>query len=316
MKRQSSDPIVIRYEHNPILSARDFPPEYRIEYCFNSGVVEFDNRILMMCRLENKALRPLFWIAESEDGIRFTPRPAPVKLPIDDPDFREYTSATFYDPRITRIGDIYYIIHAAHSSHGCRLSLLETTDFDSFNWRGFISQPDNRNGVLFPEKIKGLYCRLDRPNTEGQFGDMWISYSPDLIHWGQSKCVLRNSDRMQWAYTKIGPGAVPIRTPQGWLNIYHGVRTMCSSHYLYSLGVCLHDLDDPSRIAARYDGMILTPEKEYELVGQTPSVVFTCGVIAQENGNIKLYYGGADAVMCLGFTTVDKLLDACALHPA
>jgi len=303
--------VVDRYEGNPILTGRDFNPAYRIQYVFNSGVIKFRGKYLMMCRVENMALRPAFWIADSDDGSSFKPRPAPVQMPTDNPEFREYTAATFYDPRITRIGDTYYIIHAAHSGHGCRLSLLETKDFDQFTWRGFISETDNRNGVLFPEKINGMYARLDRPNTDGNFGDMWISYSPDLMHWGNSKCVLRNAQVTQWAYTKIGPGAVPIRTNEGWLNLFHGVRTMCKSHYLYSLGVCLHDLNDPSKIIARHEGTILAPEEPYELDGQTPSVVFTCGAVVEDNGEVKLYYGGADAVMCLATTTVQRLLDAC-----
>lgn len=311
MQDYQSFDVVTRYGGNPILTGRDFPAEYRIQHCFNSGVIRFRGRYLMMCRLENMALRPSFWIADSDDGYHFTPRKSPVPLPFDNPEFREYTAATFYDPRITEIGDTYHIVHAAHSSHGCRLSLLETNDFEQFTWRGFISETDNRNGVLFPEKFNGLYCRLDRPNTGDSFGDMWVSYSPDLIHWGQSCCVLRNREVTQWAYAKIGPGAVPIKTPEGWLNIFHGVRTLCKYHHLYSLGVCLHPLNDPSRIIARYEGAILTPQTPYELNGQTPSVVFTCGAIAEPDGEVKIYYGGADAVMCVATTSITRLLDAC-----
>jgi len=302
--------IVKRYKGNPVLTKNDFPTEANIKTVFNSGVIKVDDKYIMVCRVEDAALTNRMWIAESNDGFKFIPRALPIQLPHDNPEFAEYTSSMYYDPRITKIDNAYYIVHAAHSTHGCRLSLLKTEDFENFEWMGFISETDNRNGVLFPEKIKGFFARLDRPNTGRDFGDMWISYSPDLIFWGKSKCVLRNS-QVRWAWTKIGPGAVPIKTNAGWLNIFHGVRTQCAQHYVYQLGVALHDLDDPSKIVSLAKDAILVPEELYELVGQTPSVVFTAGAIKEDDGEIKLYYGGADTVQCVGITSVEKLLDLC-----
>lgn len=303
-------PVVDRYPGNPILTGAAFPESYHILRVFNSGVVQWDERMLMACRAEDRALMNHIWMADSSDGIHFIPRPRPIELPYDDPDFAEYAAGMVYDPRITRIDDTFYLVHAAHSGHGCRLSLLQTEDFEIFRWRGHISETDNRNGVLFPERIGGAYARLDRPNTGGSFGDIWISYSPDLIHWGRAKCVLRNS-QVRWAWTKVGPGAVPIKTPEGWLNIFHGVRTQCQSHYVYQLGVCLLDLEDPSKVLAMAKEAILEPFEPYELVGQTPSVVFTSGAVVEPDGEVKIYYGGADTVQCLATTTVSRLLQAC-----
>jgi beta-1,4-mannooligosaccharide/beta-1,4-mannosyl-N-acetylglucosamine phosphorylase len=203
------------------------------------------------------------------------------------------------------------MVHAAHSGHTCRLSLVKTKDFKKIQWLGFISETDNRNGVLFPEKINGLYARLDRPNTGSNNGDIWISYSPDLIFWGKSECVFRNWEGIRWAWTKIGAGAVPIRTKEGWLTIFHGVRTQCHSHYVYQLGVCLLDLKNPAKVKAMAEDAILIPEEQYELVGQTPSVVFTCGAVVEDNGEVKIYYGGADTVQCVATTSVQRLIDAC-----
>jgi predicted GH43/DUF377 family glycosyl hydrolase len=217
----------------------------------------------------------------------------------------------YYDPRVTKIDDAYYIVHAAHSGHTCRLSLVKTEDFEKFEWQGFISETDNRNGVLFPEKINGLYARLDRPNTGADTGDIWVSYSPDLVFWGKSSCVFRNWEGIRWAWTKIGPGATPIKTPEGWLTIFHGVRTQCKQHFVYQLGVCLLDLEDPSKVKAMSEDAILIPEEQYELVGQTPSVVFTCGAVVEDDGEIKLYYGGADTVQCVATTSIERLIDAC-----
>src|SRR5262252_8791468 len=204
----------------------------------------------------------------------------------------------YYDPRITELDGIFYLMHAAHSSHGCRLSLVRTKDFSRFEWMGHVSPPDNRNGVLFPE------------NIGGPFGDMWISYSPDLIFWGKARCVLRNRD-VRWAWTKIGPGTVPIKTKHGWVTIFHGVRTQCAQHYVYQLGVCVLDLADPSRVVGRAEEAILEPEEPYELVGQTPSVVFTSGAVVEDDGTVKVYYGGADTVQCVATGRVDALVDFC-----
>jgi predicted GH43/DUF377 family glycosyl hydrolase len=307
---QLENTILTRYPGNPILTRANFPSAANIKTVFNSGIIKTHGRYIMLCRVENAALLDRFWIAESTDGYKFTPRPAPVRLPHDNPEFTEYTAGMYYDPRISEIDGVFYIVHAAHSGHGCRLSLVKTLDFEKFEWLGFISETDNRNGVLFPEKINGLYARFDRPNTGGNFGDIWVSYSPDLLFWGKSRCVLRNS-QVRWAWAKIGPGAVPIKTNAGWLNIFHGVRTQCAQHYVYQLGVALHDLNDPSKILGLAADAILTPEELYELIGQTPSVVFTSGAVLEDNGEVKIYYGGADTVQCVALTTVDKLLNAC-----
>lgn len=305
----SRGPILRRHPQGPILTGDHFPASGRISRVFNSGVIKHGGRYYMACRAESRALRDTIWIAESDDGYEFTPRPTPITVP-DDPMWREYTAGMYYDPRITKIDDTFYLMHAAHSGHGCRLSLIKTTDFDRFEWMGFVSETDNRNGVLFPEKIGGLYARFDRPNTGGNFGDMWVSYSPDLIFWGKSECVLRNAD-VRWAWTKIGPGAVPIKTSEGWLNIFHGVRTQCAQHYIYCLGVALHDLENPAKIIARCDEAILEPEEDYELTGQTPSVVFTSGAVVEDDGEVKVYYGGADTVQCVATSTIEELLYAC-----
>ena len=302
--------FVKRYAGNPILSGKDFPDEYHIAHVFNSGIIKHNGMYLMICRVEDVALRPYFWIAESKNGFDFTLRDSPIKMPTDNRDFARYAEINYYDPRITKIEDTYYIMHACHSSHDVRLSLLKTQDFDDFQWMGYVSSPGNRNGILFPEKINGLYVRLDRPMTSWDGGNMWISFSPDLIHWGQSDCVMKNSE-IRWAWSKVGGGATPIKTQEGWLNIFHGVRTQCKSHYVYMSGVCLHDLEDPRKIIATSVMPIISPMKDYELHGQTPSVVFATGAILEDDGEIKVYYGGADTVQCAGTTTLDTLLDLC-----
>ena len=304
--------LIERFEGNPILTGRSFPRSAGIAHVFNSGVCKFGGKYLMICRTETLALKAAFWIAESDDGVAFTPRDEPIEMP-SDPLFRRYADINYYDPRITEIDGVFYVMHACHSTLGdCRISLLKTTTFanDGFEWMGYVSDPGQRNGMLFPEKIGGDYVRLDRPQTSWEGGNLWMSRSPDLIHWGRSEAVMRTGD-LTWAWTKVGAGAPPIRTERGWLNIFHGVRSQVKAHLVYEVGVCLHDLADPRKITHLAPAPILTPMKLYEHVGQSPSVTFVCGAVVEDDRSVKVYYGAADTVQCVGFTTLDKLLDAC-----
>lgn len=303
--------LVRRYEHNPILTAADFPGD--IVTVFNAGVIKRGDRgYTMVCRCEDSALGRYMWVADSEDGIRFRPRPRPLAMPTDDPDFNRYCHVTksYWDPRITRIDGKYYIVHAADVTNGatCQLGLFEIDQaFDRLTWLGLISEPDNRNGVLFPERMGGMYYRLDRPNDNAF--DIWCCSSPDLIHWGRPRRVLARTE-VAWADQKIGPGAVPIKTEHGWLCIFHGVRRQCADQ-VYSLGVMLLDLNDPSRVIGRSRRAILSPETTYELIGQSPSVVFTNAAIVETDGTVRIYYGAADTVVCLAIAKLVDLIGSC-----
>jgi len=300
--------IIKRYEKNPILTAADMP--FACSGIYNSGVTKFRGKYLMLCRVESIDISNYFFVATSDDGYHFSVRKEPIVLPKDE-EFLKYTAEMIYDPRITKIGDIYYICFACHSSYGVRAGMLKTVDFERFDWCGFISEVDNRNVVLFPEKINGYYARLDRPIIAGDHGDIWISYSPDLIHWGNSKCVLKHGNHGTWFWHKIGAGAVPIKTSQGWLEIWHGVHILCSYQYVYHIGVMLLDLNDPSKIIARAKAPIISPTEIYERVGLTSNVVFTSGAILEDDGEVKIYYGGADTVQCIATAKLDNLIEAC-----
>jgi len=176
-----------------------------------------------------------------------------------------------------------------------------------------ITHADFRNVVLFPEKIGGRYARLDRPHSEISPWSIWISYSPDLVHWGDSRVVLKPAC-YHWDEMKVGPGAPPVKTEQGWLDIYHGVfKTMDGA--VYRLGAALHDLADPSRILGVADEWILQPEDPWEITGYVHNVVFCCGAVPEPDGTLKLYWGGADSVMCAGTASIDELADMCVSKP-
>jgi len=299
--------FVTRYEGNPILTKDDIP--YPVQTVHNGGVVKFDGRYVMLFRSHLDTGRSIIGIADSEDGFNFKSRPEPFMLPGQSGVFCEYEEFGVEDPRITPLEGAYYITYSAYSRHGVRIGLAKTTDFKTIERVAFVTQADYRNTVIFPEKINGRYAKLDRPHSDISPWSIWISYSPDLIHWGDSRVVFKPA-KYHWDEMKIGPGAPPIRTEKGWLNIYHGVfGTMDGS--VYRLGAALHEINDPAKVLGVGDRWILQPEDPWEVVGYVHNVVFTCAAIAEEDGTLKLYWGGADKVMCAGTAIIDELIDLC-----
>lgn len=294
-----------RYEKNPILKADDMP--VLCNSVFNPGAIKFGDKYLLMLRVEGHDRISHFRVATSEDGIHFDVWKNPVDIP-GGPEYNFYET-NCYDGRITKIDDWCYIMFCSEARFGCRLGLLRTRDFIKYERLPFASEVGQRNGVLFPEKINGLYARLDRPLNQSGGGDMWISYSPDLVFWGKSNLVMQTRWHC-WDEEKLGPAAVPIKTKQGWLCIYHGVRLNVSTR-IYKLGVCLLDLDEPSKVIARSRHSILGPKENYERTGDVPNVVFCNGAIVEDNGEVKIYYGASDQVVCLATTTIERLLQAC-----
>jgi len=302
--------FVTRHEGNPILTADDIP--YPVETVHNAGVVKHQGRYIMLFRSHLDTGRSIIGLAESQDGFRFTPRPEPFLTPGRKPPFSEYEEYGVEDPRITFLEGYYYITYSAYSRHGVRIALARTRDFQSVERVSLITQADYRNTVLFPEKIGGRYVRLDRPHSEISPWSIWITYSPDLVYWGDSKVVMKPV-KYHWDEMKIGPGAPPIKTAKGWLSIYHGVFPTMDG-CVYRLGVALHKLDDPSVILGVCDRWILQPEDPWEVVGYVHNVVFTCGAVPEPDGTLKLYWGGADKVMCAGAAIIDELVDACLTY--
>lgn len=300
--------FVRRYEGNPILTKADVP--YKVETVHNAGVVKHNGQYIMLFRSHLDTGRSIIGKAVSDDGFHFTVEPEPFMTPSKEGDFAEYEAFGVEDPRINPLDDgAYYITYSAYSKHGVRIGLAKTTDFETIARVAFITQADYRNTVIFPEKIGGRYVKLDRPHSDISPWAMWVSWSPDLRHWGDSKVIMKLV-MYHWDEMKIGPGAPPIKTEKGWLNIYHGVYpTMDGS--VYRLGVCLHKLDDPSVILGVSDRWILSPEDPWERVGYVHNVVFSCGAVPEPDGTLKLYWGAADTVMCAGTAVIDELVDLC-----
>jgi predicted GH43/DUF377 family glycosyl hydrolase len=231
-------PVVKRYENNPILTRDDIP--YPVATVHNAGVVKHNDRYIMLFRSHQHNGRSIIGRADSDDGFHFRVHPKPFLVPDEKGIFAEYEAFGVEDLRICPFEDHYLLCYSAYSEHGVRIGLARTEDFESLERIALITQADMRNVVIFPEKIEGRYVRLDRPHTKIQPWSIWISYSPDLVHWGDSRMIIKPM-QYHWDEMKVGPGAPPFKTDRGWLNIYHGVfQTMAGA--VYRLGVALHDL--------------------------------------------------------------------------
>jgi predicted GH43/DUF377 family glycosyl hydrolase len=299
--------IIERYAGNPILTKKDVP--YPVETVHNAAVVKYNGKYVMLFRAHKRNGRSIIGIADSGDGFNFTVRPEPFLVPTTKGIFATYEEYGVEDPRICQIDDDYFITYSGYSRYGVRIGLARTDDFIKVERVSLITQADYRNIVLFPEKFDGRFVRLDRPHTDIAPWSIWISYSPDLIHWGDSQLVLK-PEPYHWDEMKVGPGATPFKTEQGWLNIYHGVfPTMNGS--VYRLGVALHDLKDPAKIIGVSDEWILQPEDPWEINGYVHNVVFTCGAVPEDDGTVKIYWGGTDTVMCMGTAKIQDLVDLC-----
>jgi predicted GH43/DUF377 family glycosyl hydrolase len=294
--------LITRFSGNPILTKEDVP--YPVATVHNAAVIKQGHEYIMIFRSHRLNGRSILGMARSSDGYKFKVDPKPFMTPYD-----EYDEYGVEDPRITYIDGKYLITYSAYSQYGVRIGLAYTKDFSQIERIAYITQPDLRNVVIFPEMIGEYYVRLDRPHTELTKWSIWISYSRDLIHWGQSKIVMR-TQFYRWDAMKLGPGAPPIKTKRGWLNIYHGVyETMAGA--VYRLGAALHDLKDPAKIIGVGDQWILEPEDPWERVGYVPNVVFSCAAVPEKDGTLKIYWGGADTVMCVGTANIHELVEHC-----
>jgi len=237
-------------------------------------------------------------IARSKDGVNFTVDPTPAVFPK-----MTYETYGLEDPRITKIDDLYYISYKVVSDKGICTGLLTTEDFVHFNRHGIIFCPENIDVVLFPEKIGGQFWALTRPVPRyiGPRG-IWIASSPDAVHWG-GHLPLVLPEEGTFHDGKTGGSCVPIKTDEGWLEIYHG----SDIDDKYSLAAVLLDLDNPDRVVARAKRPLMVPEAEYELRGFYGNVVFSCGAVEKDD-EVLIYYGAADEYTAVAKTSIDQIL--------
>jgi len=303
--RQGRD-LLHRWERNPIITVLDVP--YPCNTVFNCTPVKVNGRYLMILRIEGQQGYSFFALARSGDGLHFELDRQPWMEPAVDEPFHVWEENGIEDPRLTCIEGYYYIMYTAAGRYGHRIALARTEDFCSFERVAMVSGPGNKDGVLFPEKINDLYVRLDRPIAQG-IGAIWISYSPDLIHWGASELVFAPRRRF-WDSYRIGASAPPIRTDHGWLEIYHGVK-MTSAGPIYRIGTAMLDLEDPGKVVGRCLSPILSPREDYERIGDIGNVTFASGAVVEPGGEVRVYYGAADTSICVATASMDELIESC-----
>ena len=293
-----------RYDKNPIIGRNPLPGVARI---FNSAVMPFEGRFVGVFRGEQTNGVPYIYLGWSQDAIHWEFEPE--KIPFTDEQGKPFMPIYAYDPRLVKVEDTYYIIWC-QDFYGAAIGIAKTKDFKSFVRIENPFLPFNRNAVLFPRKINGNFVLMSRPSDSGHtpFGDIFISESPDMMYWGKHRHVMGRGNTW-WEGLKIGGGAAPIETSEGWLLFYHGVTQTCNG-YVYSIGGAILDIDNPSIVKYRCQNYLLTPEEWFEERGFVPNVTFPCATLHDpETGRIAVFYGASDSYVGLAFGCLDEIID-------
>lgn len=299
------DSLFVRVKNEPILTAKDLP--VNANGVFNPGAVEVDGETVLLLRIEERRGVSQIRVARSKNGVDNWRIAGEPLLEPDRPEcpFEEWGCE---DPRVTQVGPrLWAIAYTAFSSYGPAVAIALTSDFDSVTRLGIMLSPMNKDSAVFPEQFDGHWIMLHRPVT-GVEEDIWYASSPgNLLNWSQPGLLMPQRGGPWWDGIRIGVGCPPIRTDEGWLLIYHGVKEMAVSP-LYRIGVALLDLKDPRKVLARASEWVFSPEAEFEQHGNTPNVVFTCGATVRGD-EVWMYYGAADTCVGLATAKVSDLLD-------
>ena len=296
--------VMWRYTLNPIIDRYQTAISNSI---FNSAVVPFGDGFAGVFRCDDKAVRMNIFAGFSPDGIHWEIADTPIEFKPGNTDMID--SDYKYDPRVTWIT-------WCNGYNGPTIGIGYTFDFKTFYQceNAFLSF--NRNGVLLPQKFDGRFAMLSRPSDNGHtpFGDIFISYSPDMKYWGEHRCVMKVTpfEESAWQCLKIGAGSVPFLTGEGWLMFYHGVIRTCNG-YRYAMGAALLDRDNPGKVLYRTRDYILGPAAPYELAGDVPNVVFPCAAL-NDGKRVAVYYGAADTCVCMAFGYIDEIINFIKTH--
>jgi predicted GH43/DUF377 family glycosyl hydrolase len=296
-----------RHRRNPILTAADWP--YPAHTVFNPAATLLpDGTTLLLCRVEDSRGHSHLCAARSANGVDGWQVDSQPTMPADPENYPEELWG-IEDPRITYVPELsqYAIVYTAYTRDGPGVALALTRDFQKFERFGLIMPPEDKDAALLPHRIGGNWALIHRPVSAPR-AHMWVSYSPDLRHWGSHKLILEARRGAWWDANKIGLSPPPIETPQGWLVIYHGVR-MTAAGCIYRLGLALFDSDQPEHLLKRGDEWVFGPEEPYEQRGDVGNVVFPCGyTIAEDGDTIRIYYGAADTSIGLATGSIKAML--------
>jgi predicted GH43/DUF377 family glycosyl hydrolase len=292
--------LFCRHPGNPILSVKDWP--YPANSVFNAAAAIVNGKTLLLVRVEDFRGLSHLTAARSDDGVSGWEIDAKPTL-VPEPERHPEEIWGIEDPRVTRLEELqkWVIAYTAFSRGGPLVSLATTTDFRNFVRLGPVMPPEDKDAAVFPVRFGGRWAMFHRPmaNLPGMPADIWISFSPDLKHWGDHQEVIHSREGSWWDANKIGLSAPPMETPEGWLILYHGVRTTASGS-IYRLGLALLDLKEPRRVIRRSEEWVFGPKAHYEREGDVDDVVFPCGWV-RKGETIFMYYGAADS--CIGLAT-------------
>jgi len=316
MEKKANRELFCRHPNNPILSVKDWP--YDVNSVFNAAAAEVDGRILLLVRVEDFRGISHFTVARSNDGVSSwdigtepTLRPDPAQHPEE--------LWGIEDPRVTWLEELqqWAVAYTAYSKGGPLVSLATTKDFRSFERLGSVMPPEDKDAALFPRRIGDRWAMLHRPvaRSPNSACNIWLSFSPDLKHWGDHREIIYAREGSWWDANNIGLSAPPIGTEHGWLVLYHGVRTTPSGS-IYRLGLVLLDLEDPKQVTRRTDEWIFGPKATYEREGDVDDVVFPCGWVIKDD-TVNMYYGAADSCIALATAKLNDIVDfliACPNH--
>lgn len=308
MDTRGNHELFTRHPDNPILSVDRWP--YKANTVFNAAAAQVDDETLLLVRVEDFRGMSHLTVARSPDGIgHWRVDPQPTLCP--DPGHHPEEIWGIEDPRIVRLEELgkWAICYTAYSRGGPLVALATTRDFRSFERLGPVMPPEDKDAALFPVRFNGRWAMLHRPVPKSAMlgAHIWLSFSPDLKHWGNHIEIIPAREGGWWDANKIGLCAPPLETNEGWLILYHGVRTTASGA-IYRLGLALLDLQDPTRLLRRTDEWIFGPKMHYEREGDVDDVVFPCGWVVRDN-TVYMYYGAADSRIALATASLKDLVD-------
>ncbi len=311
----STGELFARHPANPILTAQDWP--YPVNAVFNPAAAQVDGATVLLARVEDRRGISHLTVARSANGTDgWTIEAEPLLAPDDSTASEQWG---FEDPRVVWVDELnrWVITCTAYGPAGPAVFLATTEDFRTVERYGVVRQPEDKNAALLPHRIDGRWVLLHRPKTQfgGARGEILLSRSEDLLSWSAPEQVLEPREGAWWDSLRIGIGPPPLRTAQGWLLIYHGVKETVAGE-LYRVGLALLDLDEPTKVLRRLPMWVLAPLAEYERTGDVPNVVFPCGLLHDAaSGEVRLYYGAADSTICVATARLEALLDAVMAAP-
>lgn len=304
-RQKQANKLFKRYKGNPILTPEDW--RYPANAVFNPGAAKLNNETLLLVRVEDMRGFSHLTVARSADGFTNWEIDHQPTLEADPSSYEERWGLE--DPRIIWLEEQkqFAITYVSFSEGGPVVSLAITKNFRTFARLGTLLPPEDKDACLLPRRFMGRFALIHRPIVRGE-AHIWISFSPDLKHWGDHRVLIRTRSGY-WDCHRVGLACQPIETPQGWMMFYHGVRSTAAGQ-IYRVGMALLDLEEPWKVLRRSDEWVLGPRAPYEHVGDVGGVVFPTGVVVhKETNQLHLYYGAADSAVAVATANLSDCID-------